>query len=73
MIKVWSHGADLWEGMWKDEELHGFSRHMNCYWEGGYSMSVGYWKNGLRHGYGKTVMWNHENPTEGLMENDMII
>ena len=62
--------GDIWEGMFKDNELHGFGRWMTVYWDGDLTRShFGYWKKGRPHGYG-LVEYTNGDRKEGFVRDD---
>ena len=44
-IRFYQHGADIWEGHFENDKLHGFGRHLKIYCEQVYSIHLGKWKN----------------------------
>ena len=54
-IRSWPHGADIWEGQFKDNLLEGFARHIVVYFDQDIAVSIGWFKDGP-HGYAKLYL-----------------
>ena len=67
-IRIWSHAADVWEGQFKKNELHGFGRWTSVFQDGQYDCQVGYWRNGWRHGWNQEI--NAKKTVDGYYEKD---
>ena len=64
-LRLYYHMAEVWEGQFKNNMLHGFGRYMRFFGKAGYECYVGNWKDDRRHGYGRFIDYNGD-VDEGL-------
>lgn len=68
-IILWSGGAGIWEGQYKDDLLHGFGRGIAIYGKGQFSLYIGMWEQNDYHGYGRLNVPITKYNMEGFFEN----
>ena len=47
-LRLYYHMAEVWEGQFKDNMMHGFGRYMRFFGKEGYECYVGNWKEDRR-------------------------